>query len=326
MKLKKMISAVLVLVLTCALLAGCQANNQNAGKLKIGIAQKVEHPSLDTIRTSFIEELKALGLDENKVEIEYQSANNDASVLTTIFQTFVGDKKDLIVAIATPTAQAAAAATDTIPILFSAVTDPVGAGLAESLEKPGKNTTGTSDAIPADKILDLAGQLTPEMKTVGLLYTTSEVNSISVINQAKEYGKTLGLEFVEAPITNVSEVQQAMQSLVGKVDVIFTPIDNTVASAMPTVAELARQNKIPIYVGADSMVADGGFATVGINYEDLGKKTAEMAKKILVDGVNPAEFPVVTLSDFSVVINKTTAEALGISIPDEIAETAQILE
>lgn len=294
-------------------------------KVKIGLVQIVEHTSLNQIRESFMEEMKALGYGDDKAEIEYANASGDQSNLNSICQKFAGDEKDLIVAIATPSAQAAAAAAPNIPLVFSAVTDPVAAKLVTDPNAPDGIITGTSDAIPVDQVFTLMKQLTPDVKTVGMIYNLGEVNSVSVIEQAKKYCDENGINYVEATVTNSSEVQQATQSLVGKCEAFYTPIDNTVASAMAAYAEVAKQAKLPIYTGADSMVIDGGFATVGIDYTLLGKQTAQMAAKIL-EGTPVKNVPVETLSDFSTIINQTTADAIGVTIPEDLASSAQIVK
>ncbi len=294
--------------------AGQSAEAQEDGLLHVGIIQLTDHPSLNTIREAFVAELTALM--GSQVAIESDDAQNDMSNINSICQKYIGDQKDLIVAIATPTAQAAAAATSEIPVVYSAVSDPAAAKLTGL-----PNVTGTSDAIPVESIFQLAAGLTPEAKTFGLIYNTSEVNSVSVIEGAKSYMQQNGLSFVEATITNSSELQQSASSLVGKVDAIFTPIDNTVATAMPVLAGVANMNKIPVYVGADSMVADGGLATVGIDYSLLGTRTAQMAADIL-GGKRPSEIPYEILSDYSTILNPKTAKELELEIPEEILEAA----
>lgn len=313
--------------------AGCSSAGKDADKapaedkLQIGIVQIVEHPSLNTIRESFIAQLAAKGYkDGENIVIDYQNAQGDQTNLKTICQKFANNNYDMIVAIATPSAQAAVGETKDIPVVFSACTDPVGSGLVPSLEKPGGNVTGTSDAISAEKIMELAQRITPDIKTIGALYNSSETNSIAVVNNLKEYAKNNGMTVIDATVTNSSEVQQATASLAGKVDAIFSPIDNTVASAMPVVAKVANQAKVPVYVGADSMVKDGGLATYGINYEILGQETANMAAEIL-DGKNPGDIPVMTMTDMDVYVNKTTAAAIGVTIPDDVVkEAVQIFE
>lgn len=293
------------------------AVSEEDGLLHIGVIQLTDHPSLNTIRDAFVSEMAALLGD--KADIEVDDAQNDMSNINSICQKYVGGQKDLIVAIATPAAQAAAAATSDIPVVYSAVSDPEAAKLTGL-----PNVTGTSDAIPVESIFQLAAGLTPQAKTFGLIYNTSEVNSVSVIGQAKAYMQQNGLQFVEATITNSSELQQSASSLVGKVDAMFTPIDNTVATAMPVLAEVASSNSIPLYVGADSMVADGGLATVGIDYSLLGTRTAQMAADIL-GGKSPADIPYEILSDYSTILNPKTAKAIGLEIPEEIlAEAVQL--
>lgn len=326
---KSLVVLVSLSILLLLSVSGC-ASNQNqkstkAGdsqKLKIGIVQIVDHPSLNTIRESCVAQLAKNGFkDGENVSIDYQNAQNDQTNLKTICQKFANNKYDLIIAIATPSAQAALGETKEIPIVFSACTDPLGSGLVSSMEKPGQNITGTSDAVSAEKIMQLALRITPDIKTIGALYTSSETNSIAVINNLKEYAKKNGMTVVEATVTNSSEVQQATSALAGKADAIFSPIDNTVASAMPIVAQVANKAKIPVYVGADSMVKDGGLATYGINYEVLGQETANMAAEIL-KGKKPGDIPVKSMSDMNIYLNKDTANAIGVKIPDDVMKEA----
>lgn len=279
--------------------------------MTVGLVQISEHPSLDTIRTSFIQGLEDQGF--GAVQVDYKNAGGDMSVLNTIVQGFVGDEVDVIVAIATPSAVAAASATQTIPVIFSAATDPVAAKLLTDPAKPDGNVTGVSDAIPVDKIFTLSEQLTPDVKTYGFVYNLGEPNSVSVIENAKAYCDDKGIAYLEATVANTSEVQQAAQSLVGKIDAFFTPIDNVVAEAMPVYAKVAMDAGLPLYPGADSMVEDGGLATCGINYTFLGEETAAMAISVLT-GTPVAELPVVTMENFRPIANKTTADALGIDL------------
>lgn len=291
----------------------------------IGIIQLVEHPSLNTIYEGIIASLAEEGfVDGQTVTIDYQNAQNDPTNQQTICQKFVENDYDLIVAIATPAAQSAAGRTKDIPIVFSAVTDPIEAGLVADLNNPGGNVTGTSDAVSASAIMDLAREIQPDLKTIGALYNTGETNSMSVIRDLKAYAEENGIEVIEATVTNSSEVQQAVTSLMGRVDAVFSPIDNTVATAMPLVAKTAIDSGTPVYVGADSMVQDGGLATCGVNYTMLGDETGKIAARIL-NGENPADIPVVTMNDFAVYLNEDTAEALGIEIPQAVMDRATIL-
>lgn len=333
--MKKGLTGIIAGILSLSLMlsvAGCgtstASNTGKAdGKKKIGIVQIVEHPSLNTIRESFINELATKGFkDGENIIIDYQNAQGDQTNLKTIAQKFTRNKYDLIIAIATPSAQAVVSETKEIPIIFSAATDPLGSGLVTNLENPGGNVTGTSDRVSAEKIMELAKQITPNIKRIGALYNTSETNSVSVINNLKEYAKKNNLEVVEATVMNSSEVQQAVNSLVGKVDAIFSPIDNTIASAMPLVTQTANKAKIPVYVGADSMVKDGGLATYGINYTILGKETATMAADVL-KGKKAGDIPVKTMTDMDIYLNKKTADTIGVSFPaDIVKKAAQVFE
>lgn len=328
--MKKTLAVLVSLILLLLSVAGCssgqkQPSADTSDKLKIGIIQYVDHPSLNTIRESCIAQMAKNGYkDGENITIDYQNAQGDPSNLKTICQKFANKKYDLIIAIATPAAQAAVGETKEIPIVFSACTDPVGSGLVKNMEKPEGNVTGTSDAVSAEKIMQLAKRITPDIKKIGALYSSSETNSISVVKDLKAYAKKNGMTVIDATITNSSEVQQAASSLVGKVDAIFSPIDNTVASAMPIVAEVANKAKIPVYVGADSMVKDGGLATYGIDYVILGQETGNMAVDIL-KGKKPGDIPVQSMSDMDIYVNKNTANAIGIKIPDDVMkEAAQV--
>ncbi len=333
--MKKRLAGIMTGVLSLSLIAstvGCGTNTgSNAPKAddkkKVGIVQIVEHPSLNTIKDSFINELAAKGFKNGEnITIDYQNAQGDQTNLKTIAQKFVKNKYDIIIAIATPSAQAVVSETKDIPIVFSAATDPLGSGLVTSLEKPAGNVTGTSDAVSAEKIMGLAKQITPNMKTIGALYNSSETNSVSVIKNLKDYANKNNLKVVEATVMNSSEVQQAVNSLVGKADVIFSPIDNTIASAMPLVTQTANKAKIPVYVGADSMVKDGGLATYGINYTILGKETAAMAADIL-NGKKAGDIPVKTMTDMDIYLNKKTADAIGVTFPADVVKmAAQVFE
>lgn len=317
--MRKLFSLAIVAMMGLSIFTGCGTKDD---RITVGIVQIVEHTSLDMIRESMVSELEAKGYDASKVKVDYQNAQGDQSNLNSICKKFVGDDVDVIVAIATPSAQAAAAATSDIPIIFSAVTDPVGANLVSDLAHPSGNITGTSDAIPVDKVFELCKELTPGVKKIGFLYTASEVNSQSVIEEAKKIAPDYGLSFEEVTITNTSELQQAAYSLADKVDAIYSPIDNTIASAMNVLSEVGKERKIPIYAGADSMVMDGAYATVGINYEDLGKQTADMVIAVL-DGKAISDIPVTTLNDFEKVINKTTANIIEAPV---LTEGAIIVE
>lgn len=326
--MKKFAALILAVLLCAAVFAGCSeggnpssgsgSSSQSGEKKKIGIVQISDHASLNTIRDATIAQLETLGYkDGETAEIEALSAQGEATNVTTILNNFVSGGKDIVIAITTPVASAALNIANEVPVVFSAVSDPVAAKLTTSLEKPDKNVTGTSDAVPVGRIFDMALELTPNVKTIGLLYNNGEASSVANITAAKEYCDKKGLKYVEAGVTTSTEVQQAAQSLVTKCDAIFTPTDNTVADAMTVLAQITRDAKIPCYVGADSMVNDGGFATIGIKYEDLGIETANMADKVL-KGTPVSDIPIKVFDDLSTYVNTDTAKAIGVELPDSV--------
>ena len=299
----------------------------SADMKKIGVIQLVEHKSLDIIYNSFKDELKNLGyVDGENVKITFQNAQGDMSNITSIVQGFEGDKQDVVVGIATPVAQGAMSLTKTTPVVFSAVTDPIGAGILTDMNAPDKGMTGTSDAVQIDKIMDLALQITPDVKKVGFIYNPGEDNSVTNLGLLENYVKEKNLELETVSISTSADLQTAATSLFEKVDMIFVSNDNTVAEAMPILTAEAIKAKKPIYVGADSMVMDGGLATVGIDYTDLGKETAKMVDEIL-KGKSVNEIPVkVFKDDLFIYVNTDTAAALGIEIPESIKTDKKFVE
>lgn len=331
--MKKSLVITMLMVLIGAMFTGCGANEKQKGnkaaetgknKIQIGIIQPVEHPSLNQIREYIIIGLEEEGL-KDKVEIVYRDAQGDPSNINTIISQFVGDKMDLIVPIGTGAAQSAAAATKEIPVIFAAASYPEEAGLVKDVNKPEANVTGVSDAIDVKQIFDLAFELTPDIETFAFIYNSGEANSVSAINKAKEYCQVKQIKYLESTITNSGELLQAAQSLAEKADAIFTPTDNTVAAAMPVLAAEAQKAGIPVYTGADSLVADGGFATVGVDYKVLGRQVAAMVKKVL-DGENISNIPVETLREYATVINSTTAEKIGLKLSEEQLKEFEVIE
>lgn len=327
--MKKLFAVLLCAVLGLSLFAACGggaaasesqatastgADASGTTDVTIGLIQLVEHPSLDEIRVAIEDQLQkeaaSYGL---AVTVDYQNAQGDTSMINSICRQFVDDNVDLIIAIATPAAQGAATATSDIPIVFSAVTDPVAAGLVTDLAKPDGNITGTSDAIDVEKIFTLAEELTPGIEKFGFIYNKGEANSVSVIEDAKAYLDSIGVAYEEKTVTTAGEVQQAARVLFENNDAVFAPIDNTVASAMTVLADEGIAAQKPVYVAADSMVNDGGFATAGVNYTILGQQTADMALKIL-SGTPVADMPVEVLTETTVVVNEETAEAIGVDV------------
>ena len=249
-----------------------------------------------------------------RIDGTYQETGYHELIYGTIVNGFVSEGVDLIIPIATPAATAAAAAvqgTD-IPLVYSAVTDPVGAQLADSMDAPGQNMTGTSDYIDTNKILDLALAADPDLKTLGLIYNLGETNSVTTIENMKPVLEEKGITAVESTVTNAGEVQMAAQNLLAQgAEAIFVPIDNTVADGMAVLATTAIEAGVPVYTAADSLVRDGGLATTGVNYTKLGELTAQMAVDVL-NGADPAATPVQVLNDGITTVNTTTAAALGI--------------
>lgn len=317
--LKKVLGIGLSLILVMGL-AGCGTSENK--EVKIGIIQIVEHPALDSARQGFLDTLKKNGYEEGKnLKVDYQNAQGDQSILQSIAQKFASSKYDLVLAIATPSAQVMASATQSIPILITAVTDPVEAKLVNSMEKPGTNVTGTTDMNPLKEQFDLLIKLVPQAKKVGVIYNAGEVNSQVQVKMAKAVAKNLGIELIEATVTTSADVLQASQSLVGKVDAIYIPTDNMVVSAAQSVVQVANKNKIPIIAGESSVVDKGGLATIGINYNNLGKQTGEMAIKIL-KGSKPQDMAIESQKQFDTVFNKEALALLGIKVPDDLAKTA----
>lgn len=328
----KKIVALLVSLLLMVSMVGCggtkepTANPDSAGQekktLKIGIVQIVEHPALDAARMGFLKTLQENGYEEGKnLTVDYQNAQGDASILQSIAQKMASDKPDLVLAIATPSAQAIASATKDVPILITAVTDPVGAKLVNSAEKPGTNVTGTNDMNPIKDQLDLLKKLVPDAKTVGVIYNAGEQNSQTQVQIVKESAAALGLEIIEATVTGTADVMQAAQSLVGKVQAIYVPTDNTVVSAAASVIQVANKNKIPIIAGESSVIDNGGLATIGIDYGKLGEQTGEMAVRV-INGEKPQDMAIESQKEFAVTINKKNADAIGVTIPEDILNSA----
>ena len=329
--MKKMNNLIRTLVVTALVIgaAGCSStttneesiNKENAENYKIGVIQLVEHAALDAVYEGFVDGLKEAGLEEGKnITIDYQNAQGDQSNCQTIATKLVNDRNDLILAIATPAAQAVANTTKEIPILVTAVTDPADSKLVASNEVPGGNVSGTSDLTPVKEQIGLIPQILPNAKTVGLFYCSNEANSKFQIELAKKEAEALGLKTVKATVSSSNEIQQVVQSLVGKVDAIYIPTDNMLAAGMATVAQVTIPAGIPVIVGEEGMITNGGTATYGLNYYDLGKLTATQAVAILKEGKNPAEMPIEYLSEYNLVINQEVVEQMGLTLPKNLLD------
>ncbi len=311
---KKALALLLASAIAVTMTACSSDNSSDKSSYKVAIVQQMDHASLDEIRVAIETELdkkaSELGMD---IKYEEFKGQNDATILNQIGTQVVSDEYDCVIPIATLAAQCMQGTTEDtdIPVVFAAVSDPVTAGLVDSLEKPGSNVTGTSDYLDASAILDMMLAQNPDVKTVGLLYNKSEDSSKVPIEEAKKYLDEKKIAYVEKTGTTTDEISMAVDSMLDQVDAVFTPTDNTVASAELTIAEKLKEAKIPHYVGADSFVRNGAFATCGVNYTDLGSKTADMAVDML-QGKDPATYPVHVMDGGIITVNTETASALGV--------------
>ena len=318
----------LILVLTITI-SGCgnsivtsgEAENSPPNKFNIGIIQIAEDQNLNAARKGFMDKLQASGyIQGQNLIIDYRNARNNQDTLQSIAQEFASKRYDLILALATPSAVAIARETTDIPILFTAVSDPIAVRLVKHLDQPQTNVTGTTDMNPIQQQFSLIKKLVPGAKCIGIIYNDQEAISQSQLNKALETAKVLNLSLVEATVGTGSEVPQAVNSLTGRVDVIYVPNDETVISAAPALAQAANQNKIPLFAGQKSFVNAGGLASISIDYERLGWQTGQMAIKIL-QGSCPETMAVENPQEFEIIINKSTARLLNIAIPDTLMPT-----
>jgi putative ABC transport system substrate-binding protein len=332
MNRRKFLPALGLLAVSALTLAGCASNSEtgsesggDAGSQKmitIGVTQIVQHPALDATLVGFKKALTEAGYVEGTdVKYDEQNAQGDQATASTIAGKFKDDNVDLVLAIATPTAQAAAQTITNIPILFTAVTEPQEAGLVAEWEAPGANVTGTSDLNPVKEQLQLIKDVLPDAKSVGIIYSSGEVNSDVQVKLAKDAAKELGLTIKEATVTVASEVSQAAESL-GDVDAIYIPTDNKVTEGIGSVIQFAEAKKIPLFGAEGGQVEAGAIATYGIDYTDLGYQTGKMAVRILKDGADPATMPVETLDKISLIINTGAAERMGVTIPAAVLDKA----
>lgn len=331
--IKRRMSVALVFMM--GLLAACGGNggdspeaNGGAGTdselLNIGIVQLADHVALDRAREGFEEGLAEAGfVDGENITIDFKNAQNDQSNLSTITQQFAADKKDLVCAIATQSAVSMASSSQEIPIVGTAITDYEAANLVASNDAPGGNVTGVSDLNPVDEQVALLVDIVPDAKTVGVIYTSSEENSRIQVELFKEAAAAKGLEVKEATVTNVNDIQQAATNLVGNVDAIYVPTDNTMATAITNLTGITNEAGIPVIAGEVAHLEGGALATVSIDYFDLGKQTGEMAARILSGEADPATTPVERSREYKVVVNEQAAEALDIEIPESILAKAE---
>ena len=294
--------------------------------VKVGVLQYVSHPSLDLIYKGIKDGLAEEGYKADDIKIDFMNAEGDQSKVATMSKQLVSNDNDVLIGIATPSAQGLASATKNKPVVMGAITDPVGANLVKNLEKPGGNITGVSDRNPAKQQLELIKKLTPNVKTIGALYSSSEDNSKSQVEEFKKLAEEAGYKVEEYSVPSTNEIASTMNVMTGKVDAIWIPIDNTIASAFATVVSSNKDAKKPIYPSATAMVEEGGLASVVVDQHDLGVATGKMAAKIL-KGAKPEETPVEIFNQGKSVINKKNAKELGITVPeDALKEAGQVIE
>lgn len=297
-------------------------STEDKERVKVGVLQYVTHDSLDEIYKGIKAGLKEGGYEENvNLEIDFMNAEADQSQVQTMSKKLVDNGNDLLIGIATPAAQGLANATTELPIIMGAVTDPVGANLVTDLKNPGGNITGVSDQTPVADEIELIKAITPDAKTIGVLYSSNEDNSKSQVAEFKTAAEAAGYTVIEYAVPSSNEIASTVEVATSKVDVLFTPVDNTIASAFSTVVSVANKTKTPVYTSVEDMVEGGGIASVTLSQYDLGVATGKMAAKIL-DGADPAVTPVEIFNQGSVVVNQKVADELGLTIPADILESA----
>ncbi len=317
---KRIAKLVSLLIVSMVIITGCSSSNKssiineststaNGEVFRIGISQLAEHPALDDARRGFEDGLKELGVN---AEIDYQNAQGDIPTSLTIAQKFAKDQMDLIYAIATPAAQSAKQATRDIPILFSAVTDPVKAEIVQDWENVGGNVTGTSDKAPVETQLKMFKEIDPSIETIGILYNTNEANSEVQIEEVKALAPNEGLEIVTVGVNNINDLPQAIDSLFKKVDALYCLTDNMIASSVELVTKKLNDYKMVSVSAEESQVGGGILITNGLSYYELGKQTAKMAKEILVDGKDISSIPVGLAEKTVTTVNEKTLKALGL--------------
>ena len=326
----KAVAAGLMLTLALGVL-GCGGDKKEAPKkaekVNVGIVQLVEHAALDAANKGFVEGLASKGYKEGQnIAYDRQNAQADQSNLQNIAHRFVNNKVNLICAIATPAAQTVANVTSDIPIVATAVTDYKAAKLVKDNAKPGTNVTGTTDMNPVEQQLDLLLKLVPNAKSVGTIYCSSEVNSQLQIEILKKAAAAKGVTVKEATVSNVNDIQQAARSLVGKVQAIYVPTDNVLASAMPTLVSVTEEAKLPVICGEGGMVKAGGLATLGVDYYKLGFQAGEMAADILSGKSKPADMGIQAQKEFKAMVNLKEAEKIGLKVPEDVLKGAELVK
>lgn len=314
-KLVGVLSILTMFILSC----GTEETKTNEGatkKIKVGITQIVEHPALNKAKQGFKDALKEAGID---VEYDEKNANGEVATANLIANTLVSSKPDLIYAIATTTTQAVAQATNDIPVVFSAITDPESAGILK------ENVTGVSDRVNIKQQLELMKKLNPNAKKVGVIFNSSEQNSMVQVNDLKTAASELGMEVVATGVTQASEIPQASETLIGEIDMIYTPTDNLVASLINLITEKAIAAKKIVFGAEAAHVEGGALITQGVDYYELGKRAGQMAVEIL-KGKKPSEIKIETVELNDIVVNEKTLNALGIVLPEDIKTKAKFIK
>lgn len=286
---------------------------------RVSVTQIVEHPSLDAMRQGFLDRLAALGI---KVEPMVHIAQGNMGANVQIASQIQGENPDLILAITTPSAQAVAQKIKNRPILFTGVTDPQGAGLVKLLDAPDGNVTGMTDMSPMDRHLALVRECLPGLKRLGVLYNAGEPNSVVLVNRLKAECSTAGIVLEESTVANSAGVYQAAKSLVGRVDAVYIPVDNTVVSALEAVIKVCEQNRLPLFSGDTDSVARGTVAALAVDYRKMGEQTADMAAHILKDGKKPGDMPVESIKEPALHVNTAAAARMGLTVPQTVLERA----
>jgi len=288
----------------------------------VAITQIVEHPALDAAYEGVKDELAERGYREGEnLKVMHESAQGNSAIASQIARKFVGERPDVIVAIATPSAQTVAAAARNIPVVFSAVTDPVSAKLVQSWEKPGANITGVSDMLPIDKHLDMIQRAMPDVQTIGTVYNPGEANAVALVELLEEKLAERGLKLEKGAATKTSEVLGAARSLVGKVDAIYLTTDNTVISAAEAVVSVGERADIPVFAADTATVERGAVAAMGFNYYKHGRQTGAMVARIL-EGASTADMPVEVMEELDLYVNPGAAERMGITLPEDLIKDA----
>jgi putative ABC transport system substrate-binding protein len=293
-----------------------------AEDVTVAVTAIVEHPALDAARDGVKEALEAAGYKEGEnLKFLYESAQGNPATAAQIARQFAGEEPTVIVPISTPSAQAVVSATKDIPIVFTAVSDPLGAQLVTDMDKPGGNVTGLSDLSPVAEHLALIKEILPNAKTIGFLYNSGEANSVSLLAVLKAEAEKAGLTVVESAATKSAEVQGAARALVGRADAIYIPTDNTIISALEGAVAVAEEAKLPLFTADTDSVSRGAIAALGFNYKDVGKQTGEIVVRIL-KGEKPGDIAVKVAAGTDLVVNKSAATKMGVTLPEAVVGRA----